>query len=258
MAPWLVAISFNWLPAMTMNHSPWITTLTAALLLVGCALPAPPPNDPSLSAEQIVRRLNGKKLSSMRESDPIFALADLRSFLHPAAERCRADGGDFVVVSRTYIQFAAKTTAAGLSQTRLYLPERLACRSSASFLWGASLTYGEPMFFPSQWAGEVYYYANPQLGFISGASLERTEPTSAANRDADRKRNEECSALRMAYTQRIRANPQIGMTVGYGAIIDLKPPIALIQYDALGRQLKGREQEWVQISSLTAGSDCPT
>lgn len=242
---------------MTMNRSPWITTLAAALLLVGCAVPAPPPNDPSLSAEQIVRRLNGKKLSSMRESDPVFALADLRTFLHPAAERCRADGGDFVVVSHTYVQFAAKTNAAGLSQARLHLPERLACRSSTSFLWGASLTYGEPLFFPSQWAGEVYYYANPQLGFISGESLERTEPTSAANRDADRKRNEVCSSLRAAYTQRVRTNPQIGMAVGYGAIIDLKPPIALVQYDALGRQLKGREQEWVQISSLTAGSECP-
>lgn len=242
---------------MTMNRSPWITTLTAALLLVGCAVPAPPPTDPSLSAEQIVRRLNGKKLSSMHEPDTIFALADLRSYLRPAADRCRADGGDFVVLSRTYVQFAAKTNAAGLSQTRLHLPEKLACRSNTSFLWGASLTYGEPLFFPSQWAGEVYYYANPQLGFISGENLERTEPTSAANRDADRRRNEECSALRAAYTQRVRTNPQIGMAVGYGVIIDLKPPIALVQYDAFSRQLKGREQEWLQISSLSAGSDCP-
>lgn len=242
---------------MTMNRSPWITTLTAALLLVGCAVPTPPPSDPSLSPEQIVRRLNGKKLSSMRESDPIFALADLRSFLRPAVERCRADGGDFVVVSRTYVQFAAKTNAAGLIQARLYLPERLACRSSTSFLWGASLAYGDPLFFPSQWAGEVYYYTNPKLGFISGESLERTEPTSATSRDTDRKRNEECSALRTAYTQRVRANPQIGMAVGYGVIIELKPPIALIQYDEFGRQLKGQEREWVQISSLAAGSECP-
>lgn len=242
---------------MTMNRFSWITALTAALLFVGCAVPAPPPTDPSLSAEQIVRRLNGKKLSSMRESDPIFALADLRSFLRPAVERCRADGGDFVVVNRTHVQFTAKTNVVGLSQARLHLPETLACRSSTSFVWGASLKYGEPLFFPSQWAGEIYYYANPQLAFISGESLERTEPTSATNRESARKRNEECFAIRTAYTQRVRTNPQIGMAVGNGVIVDLKSPIALVQYDGFGRALKGREQEWVQISSLVAGSECP-
>jgi hypothetical protein len=47
------------------------------------------------------------------------------------------------------------------------------------------------------------------------------------------------------------------MTVAFGTIVDLRPPLALIQYDAFGRQMKGREQDWVQISTLSAGSDCP-
>ena len=63
--------------------------------------------------------------------------------------------------------------------------------------------------------------------------------------------------MRQAYTERVRAKLTVGMNVAFGTITDLKPPLALIQYDAFGRQMKGRDQEWVQISSLSAGSDCP-
>lgn len=103
----------------------------------------------------------------------------------------------------------------------------------------------------------MYYYANMQLGFLPGAQLELTEAGSASNREATRKQSAECSTLRQAYTERLRASPAIGMNVAFGTIVDLRPPVALIQYDAFGRQIRGREQDWVQISSLSAGSDCP-
>ena len=81
--------------------------------------------------------------------------------------------------------------------------------------------------------------------------------SSASNREAVRNASRECSAMRQAYNERLRASPAIGMTVAFGTVIDLRPPLALIQYEAFGRQMKGREQDWVQISSLSAGSDCP-
>lgn len=240
-----------------MNLPTVLGVACAGAILFGCAAPPSQTTTASLSPEEVVGRLNGKKLSARGDVDSTFALAELRLFFRPPMERCRADGGDLVVLGHSDIQFTAKTNAAGPAQARLLLPTRLACRTSSAFVWGASVSYGGPQFFASQWAGEMYYYANMQLGFIAGDSLERSEPTSAANREINRKMSEECAALRAAYTQKVRTAPQIGMAVAYGVIIDLKPPIALVQYDAFSRQLKGRDQEWVQIASLGAGSDCP-
>lgn len=243
---------------MTMNRSPWITTLTAALLLVGCAVPAPPPTDLSLSPEQITRSLNARKLTARGDPDAVYGLAMLKTYLQPALDRCRADGGQIEVLGRSQVWFAPRVEgSAGRSQAQLLLPSKLACRAHSAFAWGADVRYAEPTFFPSQWAGEMYYYADIQLGYIPGKQLELTDASSASNREAARNASRECSAMRQAYNERLRASAAIGMTVAFGTIIDLRPPLALIQYDASGRQMKGREQDWVQISSLSAGSDCP-
>ena len=241
-----------------MNRSPWITTLTTALLLVGCAVPAPPPNDPSLSAEQITRSLSARKLTARGDPDAAYGLAMLKTYLQPALDRCRADGGQIEVLGRSQVWFAPRVEgAAGRSQAQLLLPSKLACMANSAFAWGADIRYAEPTFFASQWAGEMYYYANMQLGFIPGGQLELTEASSAPNRNAARNASKECAAMRQTYTERARASPAVGMSVAFGTITELKPPLALIQYDALGRQMKGRDQEWVEISSLSAGSDCP-
>jgi hypothetical protein len=34
--------------------------------------------------------------------------------------------------------------------------------------------------------------------------------------------------------------------------------LALVEYSAFGRQMKGRDQESVGISSLSAGTQCPS
>jgi hypothetical protein len=235
----------------------FVWMLSYSTLLLGCAAPPTSPSGSARSPEQIVQMLDTKKLSARGESDVSFGLAGLRDHVRPAIDRCRADAGDFIVLSRTAVQFAAKPNGAGLQQAQRMLPTKFACQTSSAFLWGAAAAYVEPTFFPSQWTNENYFYANMRLAFLSGASLERTEPTSVTNREAQRRVNEDCSARRLAYTQRLRASPQIGMEVAFGTIIDLKPTMALVQYNAFGRQMKGLDQEWVQVSSLSAGSNCP-
>lgn len=241
-----------------MTFQPWITTLTAALMLVGCAAPASPPVSATLQPEQIVRSLNARKLTARGDPDAVYGLAMLKTLLQPAFDRCRTDGGQMEVLSRSQVWFAPRVEgSAGRAQAQLLLPSRFACRANSQFAWGANARYAEPTFFPSQWAGETFYYANVQFDFISGTQLELTEASSASNRDAARRQSAECLTSRQAYTERLRASPAVGMTVAFGTIIDLRPPLALIQYDAFGRQMKGREQDWVQISTLSAGSDCP-
>lgn len=241
---------------MTNLHTLAVTATVA--LLAGCVTPTQPPVNTTLQPEQITRSLSARKLTARGDSDAVFGLAMLKTYLQPALDRCRADGGQIEVLSRSQVWFAARVEgAAGRSQAQLVLPSKLACRANSAFAWGADVRYAEPTFFASQWAGEMYYYANMQLGFITGTQLELTEASSASNREAARNASKECSTMRQAYTERVRANPAVGMSVAFGTITDLKPPLALIQYDAFGRQMKGRDQEWVQISSLTAGSDCP-
>jgi hypothetical protein len=54
-------------------------------------------------------------------------------------------------------------------------------------------------------------------------------------------------------TRRLRTAPKIGDQTIEGIITDLRPPLALIQYNAMQRQMFGKPQsEWVPIRSLTA------
>ena len=49
--------------------------------------------------------------------------------------------------------------------------------------------------------------------------------------------------MRQACSDRVRANPAVGMNFASRTINELRPPLTLIQYDAFGSQVKGRDQE---------------
>ena len=54
-------------------------------------------------------------------------------------------------------------------------------------------------------------------------------------------------------TRRLHANPKIGDTTNKGIIIDLRPPLALIQYDATHRLMfGGKDSNWEPIKGLVA------
>lgn len=224
-------------------------SLLLSLVFAGCA--STTLSTPSAEPAQLIRGLRVKQFQARQDSDPVFGLEGLKVHLEPALQKCRASGGDLQVLKRTQVSFAARPNALGAQQAQLILPERLACRNSTGFLWGASLAYTQTSFFPSQWTGDVTYYADIQASFASVEQLSLTE-----ERGVDRQ-SALCAQRRSAYTNLLRTKPEIGMQVAFGTIIDLRPPMALLQYDPLGQQMKGRDQEWVQVSSLSAGSDCP-
>lgn len=247
------------MPSMTMLHLNALAVVAAATLVMGCSTPASPTIDSTRDQpEQVLRSLSSRKLSVRGDPDPVYGLAQVKEYLRPILDRCRVDGGEITILGRAQIQFAPRVEGnGGRGQALLLLPVRFACRTSAAFLWGAESMYLEPKFFASQWAGEVFYSAVMQFGFLPGSQLELPEASGASHRKATSDMSKECSALRQAYNDKVRSGPTVGMTVAFGTIIDVRPPLALVQYDAFGRQLKGREQEWVQISSLSAGTDCP-
>ena len=230
-----------------------------ATLLAGCAaLPPPRPSvDPSLSPEQIVRALSNRKLTSRGTSSDGFGLAAFKPYLRPLELRCQADAGQLIATAPTDVGFDFRDANNVYRQARVPMPQRLACRSGSGTLWGAAVRYNETTFFPSSWAGEVFYYATIPLAFESGESIDRTDLNSPTNRAARIKEADDCQPWREQYAKQVRTNPAVGMKVKFGIIIEVRQPLVLVQYDGLGKQVKGRDQEWVQTSTLGPGSNCP-
>lgn len=81
-----------------------------------------------------------------------------------------------------------------------------------------------------------------------------------AQREAERTRLastrlQEREAKKAEATQRLRSNPQVGNRTPVGTIIEVRPPLVLVQYDDRYRALGNRPPaEWLPIDSLTAES----
>ena len=227
-------------------------------LLVGCAAPPPRPSiDPALSPEQIVQALSNRKLAARGTSNDQFGLESFKQFLLPLERRCQADGGQLSPLSPKEVSFSFRDANSNLREARVSLPQRIACRNSASTLWGAAIRYSETKFFPSAWAEVVFYYATIPLAFEPGATIDRSDPNSPMNMAARIKEADDCQPMREQYTKRLRSDPQVGMKVQYGVIIEVRFPLVLVQFDEFGRRMKSRDQEWVQVSTLGPWTNCP-
>lgn len=228
-------------------------------LLGGCAAPpaSRPSAAPTLSPEQLVRALSGRKLTSRGTSNDGFGLESFKPLLRPLELRCQADGGQLIAIAPTGVVFRFRDVSDIMQEARVYLPQKVACRSSAATLWGVQARYNETTFFPSTWADAVFYYSTIALTFESGAVLDRSDPNSPAALAARAKDADNCQLLREQYAKRLRSDPQVGMNVQFGTIIDVRLPLVQVQYDESGRRLKGRDQEWLPASALNAGTNCP-
>lgn len=241
-----------------MNRFTMRFALTCVALLVGCTAPPPRPSiDPALSPEQIVRALSNRKLTARGTSNDQFGLESFKQFLLPLERRCQADGGQLVPLSPKEVSFSFRDANSNLREARVSMPQRLGCRDRASTLWGAAIRYDETKFFPSAWAEAVFFYATIPLAFEPGAAIDRSDPNSPVNMAARINEADECQPMREQYTKRLRGDPQVGMKVQYGVIIDVRFPLVLVQFDEFGRRMKSRDQEWVQASTLGPWTNCP-
>lgn len=94
----------------------------------------------------------------------------------------------------------------------------------------------------------AFYTPEQAAQFADFYNAKEKERAEASRKDLQQRMEREA-----ADTRRLRAEPKIGDKTNQGIIIDLRPPLALIQYDAMQRQMFGKpQQEWVPISSLVA------
>lgn len=229
------------------------------VLLVGCVASPPRPSiDPTMSPDQIVQALSNRKLTSRGKSSDGFGLAAFKTFVRPLELRCQADGGQLAPIMPNEVNFDFRDANNVYHQARVSMPQRLACRSPSETLWGVAIRYDQTKFFPSSWAEEVFYYATIPMTFETGAAFDMRDPKSPMETTARITAAANCQPLREQYTKRLQTDPKIGMKVQFGVIIDVRLPLVQVQYDEFGRQIKGREQEWVQASTLSAGTTCPS
>lgn len=138
--------------------------------------------------------------------------------------------------------------------------ESFACveRSSASAFLGAMVVELQPAKGSSwpagRYAGRLTYafFGQAQVDEFSAAyerlEIERTQRHEAAAREREERRS--------AATTRLRQSPRVGDRTNLGTIIEVRPPLALLQYDERYRAATNRPaSEWVRIDALSAPSD---
>ena len=224
----------------------------------GCASgPQLPPADPTASPEAIIQTLSGRRLYAGTKWDGTYVLDSLHKHLRPLEMRCQADGGTVVQRGMRDVRFDFRDPNGNVHSANVSLPRMLGCRSATGRIgWGVALSYEKTAMYIAMFFGnDVGYWADVPLQYLAATTFDPTEPNGNVDQETARRRLAECSAKRDAYAQRVRQTPQVGMPVASGVIVDVRPPLALVQYDSFGRNIKGREQEWVPISTLAAGSD---
>ncbi|MDR9834709.1 hypothetical protein [Herbaspirillum huttiense] len=103
---------------------------------------------------------------------------------------------------------------------------------------------------PDEWPAPVIAFYTPYQAtqFADYYNLQEKKRIEAARREAQQRAD-----LQAAETRRLRSTPKIGNMTRDGLIIDLRPPLALIQYHpALQQSLGKPQQEWLPIQSLSA------
>lgn len=94
----------------------------------------------------------------------------------------------------------------------------------------------------------AFYTPEQAVQFANFYNQKEKERAAASRKDSQQRSDRQAEE-----TLRLRTAPKVGDQTIEGLIIELRPPLALIQYNAMQREMFGKpQQEWLPISSLTA------
>ena len=237
------------------------------LLVSGCAVGTDSLN--ALTPEQTASQMSGR---SMAANDTItpgsgFGLDGLAYALSQLTQKCHQQQAQLLTGRKRDVTFHDRRKE--LRPISLAVTEIVICSQGTTALWGVNVELVEPEFLVAKAFGSgINYYAKVRTTFVPGAvitanreGIERSRIAAETARRADEVARQdqlaECRRREEELSKSLQAKPQVGMRVALGLIVEVKHPLALIQYDGNGQALRGRQQEWVLVSTLRAREDCP-
>ena len=240
--------------------------MVATILLSACAA-GTNISDPR-TPEQVVAQTSGR---SMAANDTVtagsgFGLDGLAYALSPLIQKCHQQQAVILTGRKRQVTFQDRRKAS--RPVMLALAENVICSQGSTPLWGANVEIIEPEFLVAQSIGNgINYYGKVRTTFVRAETIIENLQTAERNQIAAATlkkqyaenqlvRLEQCRLRQEESSKNVQANPKIGMRVAYGLIVEVKHPLVLVQYDERGQALRGRQQEWVPVSKLTADENC--
>lgn len=136
------------------------------------------------------------------------------------------------------------------NKTNLYCLDKATNGLTAVLLIDAYAGSRGSLYQPEKWPAPVlaFYTPSQASAFAQHYNDKEVERGKAVERDSQ-KRNER----QAEETRRLRSQPRIGDVTLEGTVVDIRPPLVLIQYNESQRQFFGKPQsEWVPMSALNA------
>lgn len=241
----------------------------AATIVAGCATPVP--KETSMDWPAFIASVPGAPIQDADYKTPTLKRSAYRANT-PGLEQtkasfgswCKGHGGkasDMPPLQSTGVaQSFYGATSAWSNQELVLYGERyyntpLFCFDAQSQLTAVMMVrayngYRNGPYEPDKLPAPVIAFYTPEQAaqfadFYNAKEKERAEAT--------RKESQQRSDRQAEETRRLRTAPKVGDQTREGIITELRPPLALIQYNAMQRQMFGKPQsEWVPISSLVA------
>ncbi|MFM2448855.1 MAG: hypothetical protein RIS44_1305 [Pseudomonadota bacterium] len=240
----------------------------AATLVAGCATQVP--KEASMDWPAFIASVPGSLIADADYKTPTLKRSVYRANT-PALEQtkvsfgtwCKAQGGK---ASNTPVYFSgvahsfSDAAVAWSNQALVLYGERyshsyLFCFNAQEQLRAVMLVRGysgrrDGPYEPDKLPAPVIAFYTPEqaASFADFYNTKEKERAEASRKDLQQRMDRQAEA-----TRRLQQAPKIGDITNQGIIIDLRPPLALIQYDALQRQFFSKPQsEWVPINSLSS------
>lgn len=238
-------VALRWLRALG-----WALTsvLTSAHGLAPAIAAEPGPD----SVQVLVASLSGHPFRAFRSPQKA-----LMAPVQALRARCEASepGPGSLQAAATALVFRDRVGNTGLVESTS-VTDFLVCRVQGQVAWGVVMAVEAPELFSSGNGTPATYRGTVQLTYLdAGAAQAEVEQRTqqAQQRQAQRLA---CLAQEAHARQALRTQPQTGQDTALGRVVDVRPPLVLVQFNPLERARRQQDQAWLRAEELDVVQGC--
>jgi hypothetical protein len=221
-----------------------VPTVVLAFASSGCA--AQSRDAQALSPEQLASSINGSRILVNQHIEPLLWSLGQR------VERTCSEGQGTTSSRAHVIAFVNQRNPDSLVFKSV--PAEFVCSVNGHPAWGMSVNVERPQFVTNGSWGTNYSgtYANYESS--EQVAARRGERDTAAQDLQEGKL--QCTSDLVVKEEIAIAPLRVGSPTPLGTVIDIKGPLALVQYGEAQRRIRGRDQEWVALRILITQMNC--